>query len=160
MMEAVRQYIISLISASVVCAILKGILSKGATSKIVDALCGIFLLFTLLDPIKEMDLPDNAESFRWDKHTVQEAIDKGEEMTQNALADIISSKIASYVEEKADALGAEVRAEVLLTAEEIPAPFGIELEGNVGPYVRTQLEAYISENFGLEGEDVRWIVQH
>ena len=160
MMEAVRQYIISAISASVVCAILKGFLGKSATSKIVNALCSIFLMFTLLDPIKEMDLQDKPKIFQWDKHTVQEAIGKGEALTHNAMADIISSEIASYVEEKADALGAEVKIEVLLTDEEIPAPFGIELEGNVSPYVKTQLEAYISENFGLEGEDIRWIAQH
>lgn len=157
MIEAVRQYIISIISASVVCALFKGLLSKSAYAKIVHVLCGTILLFTFLGPVKNIDLTNMVESIHWDESTAREAVHRGEELTQNAMADIISAEIAAYVEEKANTLGAEVRIEVQLSAEEIPVPVGMELTGNVSPYVRRQLEAYIAENIGLEGEDVRWI---
>jgi len=157
MMEAVRQYTISIISAGVVCALLKGLVGKTGSSKLVHLLCGMFLMFTFFGPVKDTDLLDMTVNFRWDERIAKEAIHKGEELTQNAMADIISAEIASYVEKKANELGAEVRIEVLLTDEEIPTPVGIEIAGNVSPYVRRQLEDHISDNIGLEGEDVRWI---
>ena len=159
-MEMVRQYIISVISASVVCALFKGLLVKRASSKIVNVLCGMFLLFTFLRPVKDIDLLDMIVSFRWDESTTQESVHRGEELTQNAMADIISAEIASYVEKKANALGAKVHIEVRLTDEEIPSPAEMDITGQVSPYVRRQLEAFISENIGLEGEVVRWIGQH
>ena len=160
MMEAVKQYIISVISASIVCAVLKALLGKSETLKMLDILCGIFLLFTFLRPVKDVHLIDLVAGIQWDDSIVQEAVCRGEEFTKNEMADIISQEIASYIEEKADALGVDVQIEVRLSDEAIPAPVGIDLKGSVSPYVRNQLEAYISQNLGLKGEDVQWIGQH
>ena len=160
MMETVRQYIISVISASIVCAVFKALAGKAASSKVVGLLCGMFMLFTFLGPVKDIGLPDLVAGFRWDERVTQEAIHKGEELTRSVIADIISAEIASYVEKKAIELGAEVSIEVELSNEEIPAPVGLEISGNVSPYIRRQLEAFISGDIGLKGEDVRWIGRH
>lgn len=157
MTDGIREYIISIIAASVVCAICKGITSKSASSKIVHILCGIFLLFTFLGPLKKIDLLDMTGVFRWNESISTDAVQRGEALTHSAMAEIISAEIASYVLERADALGAEVRIQVVLNDEDIPAPVGIELEGQVSPYVRSQLEAFIQENIGLGREAIRWI---
>ena len=95
--------------------------------------------------------------FRWNESISTDAVQRGEALTHSAMAEIISAEIASYVLERADALGAEVRIQVVLNDEDIPAPVGIELEGQVSPYVRSQLEAFIQENIGLGREAIRWI---
>lgn len=159
MMDAVRQYIISIIYASVVCAVFKGFLGKSASSRLIKLLCGMLLLFTFLKPLKQIDLPDIIGPSRWNEDIANEAIRRGEELSQNAMADIISTKLASYVEEKATELGAEVWVEIKLSDEEIPAPVGIDIAGQVSPYVRSLLETYIMENIGLDREDVRWTGQ-
>ena len=159
-MGPVRQYMISVIAAGVVCAVFKGILGKGTSSKIVGVLCGMFMLFTFIGPLKDMDVLDVIGVFRWDDDVAVASVRKGEAFVNDAMADIISSQIASYVEKKADELGTEVRVEVVLSDDEIPAPVGMDIAGQVSPYVRGQLEAYISDNIGLNREEIRWIGQH
>jgi hypothetical protein len=109
--------------------------------------------------LKQIDLPATIGPSRWNEDVSNDAIRRGEELSQNAMADIISTKLASYVEEKATELGAEVWAEIRLSNEEIPVPVGIDIAGQVSPYVRSLLETYIMENIGLDREDVRWTGQ-
>ena len=116
-------------------------------------------MFTFLKPLKQIDLPATIGPSRWNEDISNDAIRRGEELSQNAMADIISTKLASYVEEKATEWGAEVWAEIRLSNEEIPVPVGIDIAGQVSPYVRSLLETYIMENIGLDREDVRWTGQ-
>lgn len=160
MMGVVRQYVISVISASMICTVFKGILWKGMSSKTVNVLCGMFMLFTFIGPLKDMDVLDVIGIFQWNENVADESVRKGEELTRSAMADIISSQIASYVEKKAFELGAEIKIEVLLNDDEIPTPVGMDIVGQISPYVRGQLEGFISENIGLDREEIRWIGQY
>ena len=160
MMDSIRQYIVSIISASIVCAVLKTLLGKSAYSRIVQILCGTFLVFTFLAPLKHIDLQDAILSFQWDGNISEDAIQRGEDMSRKAIADIISSEVASYVVEKAASFGAEVHVEVTVSDEEIPAPVGIDIIGRLSPYIRSQLEEIISEDIGLTREDMRWNGQY
>ena len=160
MMGEVSQYVICVISASIICAVVKGILGKGISSGIVNVLCGMFMLFTFIGPLKDMDLLDATGLFRWNESVTVDAVRTGEELSQNAMADIISTQIASYVEKKANELGAEVSVDVMLSDDEIPAPLGMDIAGQVSPYVRGQLEDFISDNIGLGREEIRWIGQY
>ena len=160
MMGEVRQYVISIISVSVICAVFKGILGKGISSRIINVLCGIFMLFTFVGPLKDMDLLDVTGIFRWNEDVTGDAVRTGEEFSQNAMADIISTQITSYVEKKANELGVEVKIKVTLSDDEIPAPMGMDISGQVSPYIRGQLEDFITENIGISREEIRWKGQH
>lgn len=156
MMGSVSQYVVAVISASFICAAVKGFLGKSASYRIVHALCGIFLVFTFLAPLKHIDLRDIANGNDHISGAADDAVRRGEELSQKAMADIISAQIASYVEEKAAALGANISAEVLVSNGEIPTPTGIVIDGQVSPYIRKQLEVFVIENIGLDMEDIRW----
>ena len=160
MTEILRRYILSLISAAVVCSVLKGLSAKSSSSRVVHLLCGTFLMFTFIAPLKHIDLEDMIGSHRWDDSIAHEAVSWGEELSWNAMGDIISDEIASYVEEKASSFGAQVRVAVAVSDEEIPVPTGIYIEGQVNPYIRRQIEDLILRELDIGGEDVRWTGQH
>ena len=160
MMGSLRQYIISLISASAICSVLKGLFDKSSSSRVIHLLCGTFIIFTFLAPLKSIRFEDMGLRYGLNQSIAHEAVRRGEEFSEKAMADIISAEIASYVEKKASTLGAQIRVEVNVSGDEIPAPIGMYIEGQVSPFIRTQLEAYILENIGLSEEDVRWTGQH
>lgn len=156
MIGSVCRYVISVISASFICAAVKGLLGKSSSYRIVHMLCGIFLVFTFLAPLKHIDLQDITKRDDYISGAADAAVSRGEALSQKAMTDIISAQIASYVEEKASALGVQIRAVVLLENGEIPSPAGMVIEGQVSPYIRKQLEVFITETIGLDREDIRW----
>ena len=160
MMDGIRQYVFSVICAGMACALFKALFGSSATAKTAQVLCGTFMIFTFLMPLKHIDLQEAVGGSWWDEEAVEEAVQSGEALAQNAMADIISQEICSYIEKKAAVLGAEIEAEVSLSDERIPVPVSVTIIGQVSPYIRKQLEACISEDIGIGREDIRWTGLH
>ena len=54
-MEAVGAYIMRLVCACLICGILQSVYPKGSTREILKILCGIFIAFTALSPVYQLD---------------------------------------------------------------------------------------------------------
>lgn len=103
--------------------------------------------------VKLGDLEDLTLDFRID---AQALTSEGENSAREAMAQIISEQTAAYILDKAESLGASISVTVSLSDDPYPVPTSVQLEGSVSPYARKELNGYISENLGIEAEEIEW----
>lgn len=150
-MSGVSAYLMRLICAAIVCALIQGV--AGSSQGIRRLICGIFLTLTALSPLGELELPDfDPERLRADAlSAVREGTDQADEMR----TDIIIDACAAYIWNKAAEMGLEL--EVCLELDEEGIPRRVVLTGPASPLERQKLTQTIARDFGLGKEDVTWI---
>ena len=153
-METVRTYLLSLLSAALLCSILTALTGKKqATGKIIQFLCGLFMAVCALDPLMSLQLE------RFSLYTADitaqadAAVFTGSQMAEQAMEEIIIEKTEAYILEKAASLGAALEVQVELH-DRIPA--GVILSGAASPAVRSRLTAWITEDLGIPAEAQKW----
>lgn len=155
-MENLRQYVISVTAAALICGIVTGMVKKNAAGELIRMLCGLVLAFTVLYPISGL----NIASFTFDLlPSVREGESMaayGEKITRQSMADIIKSETEAYILDKAAALEVSLTAEVSLSEDDIPVPVGVTLSGSLSPYARSQLTNVIEKDLGIPKEKQLW----
>lgn len=157
-MAAVRQYLISVITAAIFYSILESLLGKkGIPAAIGKLISGLFLVLTIIRPLADIRLED----LRFPISQIQSdgalAVTAGEADTRQALAAGIKQRVESYILDKAAALEADLAVEVILTASDPPVPAFVRIQGTASPYARAQLSKIISDELGIPKEEQQWI---
>lgn len=156
-MEGIRDYLLRLTAAAVLCGIVTGLLGKkGALGATVKLLTGIFMTFTVISPWTQLRLDDFMGYFDDLSYQAGSAAQEGEIMARDTMADIIKTKSEAYILDKASSYGAELTVEVSLDGSDLPAPSAVRISGRISPYGRKQLETIISEELGIALEDQIW----
>lgn len=156
-MEGVRQYLIGITAAALVCGIAVRLVHKGLVGAVVKLMAGVFMALAVAAPLVNIKL-DDLTKMTLDIHADAEALTaEGENSAREAIAQIISGETAAYILDKAEALGASVTVTVYVSSDAYPVPTHVRLEGSVSPYARLELNEYISANLGIEAEEIEWI---
>lgn len=146
-------YILRVICCALLVAVVK---SFGGETKGKNLCCGVFLIFGILFPLKDLDIQIPAlpgELYREGQALSRE----GELSAQRQIADGIIQRTQAYILEEARSLGAQVTVVSLALDEETLAPNRVELTGATGPYARRALEGYLQDSLGISREDQIWI---
>lgn len=152
-MEQIREYLISVTAAALLCAIAGKLVRKGSIAAVIKLMTGIFMTITVLHPIlpfRVSDLELSVDRFRYE---AQDAVSEGKLLALEAMERIISQQVTTYILDKAGSLGVELRVEVELT-DGIPS--AVTLEGDVPPYAKSVLREYIRDTLGILVEDQTW----
>lgn len=153
-MEALRQYIISVVCAAVLCGVVMGIFQQGTARSILKLVCGLFLAYTVLMPLGKLDI-SQLEELALDFSTdASQAIAQGETFAEEATRERIKALTEAYILDKATALGAKVEVEV--TLDEKGLPCFAKLRGEASPYQRQQLQRYLTLDMGIAKENLQW----
>lgn len=155
-MDAIRQYVISVTSAAILCGVIKGLVRKGPAHGIIKMLCGTFLAFTFLKPITYLSFDTLANPINIQIEEGSSAIEDGQKVSAEAMKEEISKRISEMLSRKAAEFGAEVLVEVTFSDGPMPVPIGLEITGAVTPYVKVQLRQYIRNELGISEEDLSW----
>lgn len=153
-MEALRQYIISVVAAALLCSLVTELMPGGRAKQIIRMVCGLFLAYTVLQGLTGLELttPDWADTSR---NEARQAAALGESLGEEALAQVIKEQTRAYILDKATALGLQLEVEV--TLDEGGIPWAVTLSGQVAPYERRQLESAIALDLGISKENQQWI---
>ncbi len=154
MMEQIRQYVLSVIAAAILCGIVDAITPNKKAAPMRKLLTGIFMTFVAIRPLADIQLTA-LPSFA-DTYTSQAvaAVAEGEIITQQANAAIIKPRVEAYILDKAEALG--VRLRVNVTLDEKGVPVSVQLSGAVSPGAKTSLETMLETELGIAKEDQQW----
>ena len=153
-MDALRQYVISVVAGAMICGIAMSLFSKGALRQILKMLCGLILSLCVLRPMMKGEIWD---SFRFEDFLSDEAAQTaamGEEYSDRAIREIIKSETEAYILDKAQSLGAKVSAEVSLSLDGVPV--AVRIGGSLSPYIKRELSDYISRDLGISKENQVW----
>ena len=156
MMSHLANYVLSVIAASVIVAIICTLLrNHGGVTSIIKLVCGLFLTFVVINPLIKLDfsgINDYLDSFTLEG---LEAASVGENMAREGERDIIISRVQAYILDKADSFGAQLNVEVVLDQDNIPV--SVELNGNISPYAKAQMADILARDLGITKEHQLWI---
>lgn len=153
-MEALRQYVISVVAAALLCGIFRNILGDGATGRILKLVCGLFLAYAVLQPLGRLDVTGEIRDFLPDIDQAEQAVAAGEAFSQDAMTRLIKTETAAYILDKATALGLEVTVEVTLDEENRPA--AVSITGEASPQERRKLASILALDLGIPKEAQQW----
>lgn len=156
-MDGLRQYILSVTGAAILCSIVQRLLgSKGTAASIGKMLTGLFLAFTVISPFTRLDLAELADITTGLEADAADAVAAGEAYTRKALAQSIIAQTQTYILDKAKSLHIDVAVEVTVSEDAIPVPTQVRLKGNVSPYAKQRLQTIIADDLGIPKEDQIW----
>ena len=155
-MGILRSYLRSITGASLICAIAMKIPIKGASASILRMICGIFMALTLLSPISAIKINkiDPVVDVIWSE--AENAASEGENIAQDAMAQLIKNRCEAYILDKAADLGVSLDVRVSLTSQQLPVPQRVVLTGAVSPYQKSVITEYLKEQLGIDGEEIQW----
>lgn len=155
-MEGLREYVLSVVSAAILCAVLTTIGGKtkqgGAVFKLVTSL---FLTFSFLRPIAKFELRELDGLISDWKLEAAAASVTGEGYYEKSLEEVIQKECETYILDKAWALGAALEVSVSLDDHNIPED--VVLRGRISPYAKTQLQKVLTNELGIAKERQIWI---
>lgn len=156
-MEAVRQYLLSVTAAAIVCSIINRVIGKtGTYAAIVKLITGLFLVFTVISPFAKLqitDLPAYMDSLTVDADLV---VMDGQQTARDAVREIIKAEAEAYILDKAATLDLTVEAEVIVSDTDIPQPCAVTLRGSASPYAKQRLQQLIANDLGIPEEKQTW----
>ena len=156
-MEALREYLLSVTAAAILCAIVLRLLDgKGSAAALGKMVAGIYMALTVISPLTQICLSDAGD---WLPHIAldtQEAVQQGVLIGKNALAESISTQVEAYILDRAKQLGVTLTAEVELSEDTIPVPVRVRLQGHIGPYAKGRLQQILQEELGISKENQIW----
>lgn len=157
-MDSIRQYLLSIIAAAIICGVAVSLMHKKCTqASILKLLTGIFMAITIIAPLTKFDftnLQDFTIGFSTD---AQNAVAIGKEFADCHTREIITQQVEAYIQEKAKTLGADLTIDAELSGEDPPVPQSVTICGAVSPYAKSVLCRYIESNLAIPEENQTWI---
>ena len=155
-MEAVGAYIMRLVCACLICGILQSVYPKGSTREILKILCALFIAFTALSPVYQLDFSGFTSYFSEIRDVADAAAEDGRDLACEEYFSIIKNQTETYILDKAAQLNLCLEVEIKQDIDS-GVPVEVILRGNVPPYGRRQLTDYISQTLGIGKEHQQWI---
>jgi hypothetical protein len=157
-MADIRQYLLSIITAAIICAIVVNITDKnGVVASVIRLLCGLFVIYTILSPWKKMHTPDLSTFISDLKVDASETVSDGKDVAAQAGAAIIKQEIEAYILDKASTLDMDITVNVIMDYGGIQIPTGVKLSGTASPYAKQRIMQIISDELGISKENQLWI---
>lgn len=153
-----KQYLLSVVAAAIICGIVTKLLGKKGTQGAVGRLvAGLFLAFTVIAPLRSVHIGDLSSVTKVYSSEAGMAVEEGKKQTAQALQAGIKEGCEAYILDKAQSLNVELEVVVTLSDEDIPTPISIQLSGNVSPYAKIKLIDIITKDLGIPKEAQKWI---
>lgn len=153
-MEGFQQYILSLIIAALICAVLNGFVSDGSSREWIRLLCGVYLLITVAGPLpgfKTISLSDYIAIYQQEADSLAK---EGQSQMEQAFSQIIKSETEAYIFDKASKYDADLKITVTISKDFLPV--SAELEGEIPTPSRKELEKILETELGITKEHQIW----
>lgn len=156
-MESLRAYLIGLVAAAILTGIVTQLMGdKGTQGAMIKLISGLFLVFTVIAPIANIDLSGLRDFSADFSEAGEEAALIGEDITRESLAAVIKQRSEAYILDKAAGLDVELEVDVTVSDDKMPVPSAVLLRGKVSPYAKARLQSIIVQNLGIDKEKQIW----
>lgn len=157
-MEHLKQYILTVVAAAVVCGLVLGLTGKrGTMGAVTKLLCGLFLSVTVISPFLGSELLDFSSYEDFWRTEADYHASYGVQTAAQSTREIIKDDCEAYILDKAISLGADIQVQITLSPDDPPVPQEITVTGSASPYARQALKRIIKEDMGISEENQQWI---
>ncbi len=155
-MEAAKQYVMSVTACGILCGMILKLVPKNASRDLIKILCGMALVFTLIDPLEglrgeNLDLSNILENTSGKEYT-----SAGIYESRLSLEAIIRKQVEAYILEKAEEIEADIQVKVYLSGDEYPIPEAVVVQGEVSAQAKEKLEKILEKDLGIAKEFQTW----
>ena len=156
-MEGIRQYILSVVCAGILCSIVVKLSSGSkAYSSVIKLLTGIFLAITVIAPITKVQIGKLSDLYAYIDFGANSAVYEGEQMAVQSSAAIIKQEIEAYILDKASSLDMNITVDILISESAPLIPVSVTIDGKASPYAKQMLQSIISSDLGIAKENQVW----
>lgn len=152
-MDRLELYILSISAAAMVTGILCGILGDGTGKELVKMLCGLLILFTVLKPLRDVDLTQLQSQLTIHTGEAVDTVKLGKEMAAEEMKGIIKQRAEAYILDKAASL--QTAIDIDIRVEEM-IPTAATVSGKISPYSKLQLQRILEDDLGIIRENQVW----
>ena len=156
-MEGIREYLIGVIVAALICGMVTALTdSKGTVAMSLKLVSGLMMLLAVVRPWVTLSLDG---LFGWTDGIMADGTSyttSGQIMAQEAYRTGIKTQTEAYIVDEARALGCDLSVKVTLSNDDLPVPAQVTLTGSISPYARQVLSQMMAERLGIEREDQIW----
>ena len=154
-MEVIREYILSVVCAAILCALLTGVTGeKGSAASVRKLVCGIFLCLTVISPLGKVRLEDLLEPITDIRQDALAVSAMGQNLYQESLSQVITDQTEAYILDKAQSLGLELT--VTVQPDESGKPYRATLRGRTEKKDREALSGILETELGIPKERQLW----
>ena len=153
-MENLRQYMLSLICAALMCSILIKLAKSTINVELIRMLCGLFLLLCFLSPFYQTDfatITEGAFSYTEDAHI---AVEEGKNLASEMMLQGITEELKTYILGKAEEMDLALSVEISLDQHGIP--IAVILHGSAEPYQKENIAHILQSDLGIPKENQTW----
>ena len=152
-----REYILSVIAAAILCAVIKGLIGEAsATGKIAGLLCSILMAVTLITPLKDIKFYNVSSYLNSLSENADQYIHEGTSMAEKSIRDIIKKETEAYILDKADRMGLDISVEVELDDSNSNVPDRVTVKGKFSPYAKEVFSNFLQDELGIAKEKQQW----
>ena len=160
-MGAVRGWLLTVIGASLICALADALMPPGAVRRVGRLVCGLVLLGAILSPLTQLDLPGGQ---RWLEDYLASLEAREEDLTETVNSQmkvIIEREYAAYIVDKAARLGLTcgLRVECGLSEEGLYLPVRVRVTGALTEEERARIAGMIAEDLGVPESEQLYITE-
>ena len=159
MMEAVRMWLMSILTAGVLCAVAGTLMPAGPVQRVGKLVCGLVLLCAVLSPVTNLDLEGGQQWLEDYAQGLELRERELEEQINGEMKSIIEQSCAAYIVDKAAELGLTCTARVTCRAEAagVCVPETAELSGAFSGETRDQMTRVLEQELGIPAERQTYI---
>ena len=152
-----KNYILSIVVAGIVCAITQSLLNKKtAVGQILRILTGILMTITVISPIADIRFINITDYIDGLSYEADAYVADGKTMAQEGIGGIIKDQVEAYILDKATHMDLALAVEVELDDSNNSIPCGVTITGDASPYAKEVMRTYIEETLGIAKEKQRW----
>ena len=154
MMAAAWEWLTAVVTVTLLLSVVQTLVPEGSLRKIAGFSGGLLLLAVLLRPAAEIDLSGLDTGMEDWARAIEKRQEELSADQEEALASGIAERTASYISDKAEELGLEVRVRVETETggDGVPVPVRAEIDG---PW-SGELSSYMAETLGISRERQVW----
>lgn len=152
MMGALREWLLSVTAAAILCALAQGLIPPGPVRRVGRLTAGLVMAAALLAPLASLR---GVEPEQWlESWQPQEEVQGLEEQRDETMKSIIEEECSAYIVDKAAQLGAVCEVQVVCSSEGegVFLPWQITVTGDLPPGQQQQLTQQIQEDLGVPPE--------
>ena len=157
-MSGISTYLISVLSATMICAVLKRLFGKNdSICMVIHLLTGVFLMVIVVQPILNLsfaEIPMHINAYSADAAII---VGEGQSYAQETKYAYIKEQLEIAILQEASKKNACVMLDIKLSDDGSFSPEQIVISGVVTPYAKSYLSQYIAQTVGIKKENQLWI---
>lgn len=153
-MGALREYVLSLVAASMICSIVLQLLPDSGRKELLRTISGAALAIVILQPLSQIRSEELMNSLYFDMPAADPYLSRGEKTAAEMKRQYITKACEAYILEEAKKMGAVINTRI--TLDSACQPVYVEIQGLDDPEIRKKLEYLLTEDMGITKENQLW----